>query len=189
MIVSDSHRQRGFHMLPNFLKQNNVVTNIDYNQSTKTTHRLRFNMTNIVSRRYDGQSARVLRSTFPASSVCSRIRCSIPSRRTCRTRLRIAYRRSEANTPVGPNILFPGLDVFPNIGLADIGLNIGPNPNAPQTGIENNYQIVDNVTYLWGNHSLKFGGDFRKSSRRSASSSASAAITSTATTAATSSAT
>jgi hypothetical protein len=75
--------------------------------------------------------------------------------------LRIAYRRSEGNFPVGPQI-YPGLDVFPNIDLADLGLNIGPDPNAPQTGIENNYQIVDNITYLWGNHSLKFGGDFRK---------------------------
>src|SRR6185436_14335487 len=58
---------------------------------------------------------------------------------------------------------FPGLDTtFPNIDLADLGLNIGPPPNNPQTGIENNYQVVNNTSYSAGNHSLKFGGDFRK---------------------------
>jgi hypothetical protein len=46
--------------------------------------------------------------------------------------------------------------------LDDLGLNIGPDGNAPQFGIENNYQVVNNLTWIHGNHSLKFGGDFRK---------------------------
>jgi hypothetical protein len=46
--------------------------------------------------------------------------------------------------------------------LLDLGLDIGPDPNAPQFNIENSYQIVNNVTYLAGNHTLKFGGDFRR---------------------------
>ena len=71
-----------------------------------------------------------------------------------------AFRRSSQNFPV-PNITFPGLNVFPNVTLDDLGLNIGPDPNAPQFGIENNYQLVDNLTWLRGNHTLKFGGDFR----------------------------
>ncbi|HKE57558.1 MAG TPA: hypothetical protein VKB46_12670, partial [Pyrinomonadaceae bacterium] len=60
-----------------------------------------------------------------------------------------------------PPITFPGLSVFPNLTLDDLGINIGPDPNAPQFTIENNYQIVDNVTWLRGNHTFKFGGDFR----------------------------
>src|SRR5437763_17162591 len=48
-----------------------------------------------------------------------------------------------------------------NISQDDLGVDIGPDPNAPQFGIENNYQIIDNVTFLTGNHSFKFGGDFR----------------------------
>jgi hypothetical protein len=46
--------------------------------------------------------------------------------------------------------------------LADLGVDIGPPGNNPQTGIENSYQVVDNLTYTMGNHSLKFGGDFRQ---------------------------
>jgi hypothetical protein len=54
------------------------------------------------------------------------------------------------------------LDQFPNIQLNDLGINIGPNPNAPQFGFENNYQIVNNLSYFAGNHSTKFGIDARK---------------------------
>ena len=43
-----------------------------------------------------------------------------------------------------------------------MGIDIGPPGQYPQTGIENSYQVVNNVTYLKGNHSFKFGGDFRK---------------------------
>jgi hypothetical protein len=46
--------------------------------------------------------------------------------------------------------------------LLDLGVDIGPPGTYPQTGVENNYQVVDNLTYTSGNHSFKFGGDFRK---------------------------
>jgi Carboxypeptidase regulatory-like domain len=145
---------------PNWLKQNNVVTNIDYNQSNKTTHRWRFNMTNNIAI----DSTPNLPIFYTAVPNKQRL-FSYSLFHTFTTNLsnetRLAYRRSENNFPVGPQT-FPGLSVFPNINLADLVLDIGPNPNYPQTGIENNYQIVDNVTYLWGNHSLKFGGDWRK---------------------------
>ncbi|HEX2523991.1 MAG TPA: carboxypeptidase regulatory-like domain-containing protein, partial [Terriglobia bacterium] len=77
---------------------------------------------------------------------------------------RLAYRRTDASFPVTTSFRFPGLTdtTFPNINLSDLGVNIGPNGNFPQTGIENNYQVVNNTTYLAGNHSFKFGGDFRQ---------------------------
>ena len=31
-------------------------------------------------------------------------------------------------------------------------LDVGPDPNAPQYGIQNNYQAVDNVSFVKGNH-------------------------------------
>ena len=43
------------------------------------------------------------------------------------------------------------------------GLQLGPNPNAPQGTTQNLYQGADNVTWVRGNHTLKFGTDFRKS--------------------------
>jgi Carboxypeptidase regulatory-like domain len=146
---------------PNFLKQNNVVTNIDYNQSTKTTHRWRFNMTNFIT--IDtGAFLPQFYSRVPGKQRLFSYSLFHTFTSNLSNETRLAYRRSEGNFPVGPET-FPGLGgVFPNIGLEDLANDIGPNGNFPQTGIENNYQIVDNMTYLWGNHSLKFGGDFRK---------------------------
>ena len=43
----------------------------------------------------------------------------------------------------------------------DLGTQIGPNPNAPQQVVQNTYQIADNVTWIKGNHSMKFGFDGR----------------------------
>jgi hypothetical protein len=145
---------------PNFVKQNNVVTNIDYNQSTTTTHRWRFNMTNNVGIDIFAN----LPVFFTIAPIKQRL-FSYSMFHTFTSNLsnetRLAFRRSQNNVPI-PSQTFPGLDSFPNIILDDLGLNVGPDPNAPSFTIENNYQVVDNVTYLWGNHSLKFGGDFRQ---------------------------
>src|SRR5262249_20445314 len=57
----------------------------------------------------------------------------------------------------------PTLDKFPNLTFDDLGgLNIGPDPNAPQFAIQNLYQLVDNLSWMKGNHSLKFGMEYRK---------------------------
>jgi Carboxypeptidase regulatory-like domain len=71
--------------------------------------------------------------------------------------LRVGYHRTGQNFTV-PNFSFPGLDEFPNITVDDLGqLNVGPDGNAPQYAVQNLYQLVDNVTWTKGNHTLKFG--------------------------------
>jgi hypothetical protein len=75
--------------------------------------------------------------------------------------VRLAYNRFNDNLGVPP-LQFPGLDMFPSISLRELGgTQIGPNVNAPQTVIQNTYQIADNLTWISGNHSLKFGFDGR----------------------------
>jgi hypothetical protein len=74
--------------------------------------------------------------------------------------IRLAYQRSNTSDPVG-NQTFPGLSAFPNLAFLDLGLQVGPNPNFPQSGVNNLYQIVDNVTWIRGNHTFKFGTEFR----------------------------
>jgi hypothetical protein len=65
---------------------------------------------------------------------------------------------------VVPNFTFPGHDVYPNITIDnDLGLQIGPNPNAPQSTIQNTYQLVDNLSWNSGKHNIKFGFDGRRS--------------------------
>ena len=75
---------------------------------------------------------------------------------------RIGYNRQASTTPSGP-FSYPGLDSFPNLQFNDQGqFNVGPDPNAPQSGIQNMYQLTDNVTYTKGKHTLTFGFDGRK---------------------------
>jgi hypothetical protein len=145
---------------PNFFKQNHAVINLDWNQSEATQHHWRFTMTNGA----DIDNTANLPIFFIAIPSKQRLFSytlvhSFTSNFINETRL--AFRRSSQNFPV-PDFIFPGLDAFPNIDLGDLGVNIGPDPNAPQSGIENNYQVVNNSTWLVGNHSFKFGGDFRK---------------------------
>lgn len=75
---------------------------------------------------------------------------------------RLGYNRYFNTTPAG-NFSFPGLDSFPNIVLNSLGgLNIGPDPNAPQFTIQNTYQMSDGVTWTRNKHTLKFGVEGRK---------------------------
>lgn len=145
---------------PSFSNNRNFVANIDFTQSSKTQHRGRF-----IYNRFRGiDTAASLPQFFFAQPVDSRLFSytlthSFSSQLTNETRL--AYRRNVA-VQGSPNIQFPGLDQFPNIGIGELGFDIGPDPNAPQGNTENNYQVVNNLSYLAGANSMKFGGDFRK---------------------------
>jgi len=76
--------------------------------------------------------------------------------------LRLGYNRYFNEFPVGSQT-FPGLSVFPNLSLDDMnGVNIGPDPNAPQSGIQNTYQVTDNVSWMIGKHNLTLGMEYRK---------------------------
>ena len=146
---------------PNFTKQNHIVSNIDFNQSTNTQHRFRFTLTNTA----DIDTEANLPAFFVALPVQGRL-FSYSLLHNFSSNLinesRLAYRRFSQPITIPSGLSFSGLDQFPNIGLKDLGLDIGPNPNAPQTYVENNYQVVNTLTWLKGNHSFKFGGDFRR---------------------------
>ena len=146
---------------PNFTTNKNFVVNIDFAQNEKTQHRGRFI--------YNDFRAIDTGATLPAFYVMTPIDNRLFSYTLLHTfteklsnETRVAYRRSVSNSPVPDGLSYPGLDAFPNIGLLDLGFDIGPNGVFPQSGIENNYQLVNNTTYFVGNHSLKFGADFRK---------------------------
>ncbi|MBO0861297.1 MAG: TonB-dependent receptor [Chloracidobacterium sp.] len=145
---------------PNFNYNNYVISNVDFLQSERTQHRFRFTYNQ--NRGID--TAATFPQFFQLTPLDTRL-FSYTLTHSFTSRLsneaRLAYRRFNSNTPVN-NLQFQGLDQFPNIQLNDLGVNIGPDPNAPQFGIENNYQFVDTLSYLFGNHSTKFGVDIRK---------------------------
>jgi hypothetical protein len=63
----------------------------------------------------------------------------------------------------GPNLVVPGPFVnFPNLEIDELGSNLGPDGLAPQGYAQNVYQWVDNISYIRGKHTFKFGGEVRK---------------------------
>jgi hypothetical protein len=148
---------------PNWTNQRNVVVNIDYNQSEKTQHRGRFTYNRL--RAIDNTAT--LPVFFNLQPTDGRL-FSYTFLHTFTPKLtyemRLSYRRFVNDLPI-PDFQFPisGFDAFPNVGLKDLGIDIGPNSNAPQFNTENNYQLINNFSYLAGNHSIKFGADVRKS--------------------------
>lgn len=78
--------------------------------------------------------------------------------------VRVGFNRSTNNYP-GGTFPFPGLDAFPNliVGFGEgNGVQLGADPNAPQFGSQNFYQVVDNIGWVKGRHNFKFGAEFRE---------------------------
>jgi hypothetical protein len=146
---------------PQFNKQNNFLLNIDYTQSANTHHHGRWNQTDNYGVGLAGLP--IFNEPVPAKQRLFSYTLVHNFTPNLSNETRLAYRRSDLSFPVTSSFRFPGLTdtTFPNIGLLDMGIDIGPPGNYPQTGVENSYQIVNNVTWLKGNHSFKFGGDFR----------------------------
>lgn len=80
---------------------------------------------------------------------------------TVTNEFRLGYERFNQQYPV-PDVNFPGLDQFPNLGFDDLGVLLGPDQNAPQYTVQNTYQLTDNLTWIRGGHTFTFGFDGRK---------------------------
>jgi Carboxypeptidase regulatory-like domain len=81
---------------------------------------------------------------------------------TLTNEVRLGFNRFAQSFDSG-NFAFPGLDSFPNLQFNDLGqLQVGPDPNAPQSAIQNTYQIAEAITWTKSAHTLKFGIEGRK---------------------------
>ena len=82
---------------------------------------------------------------------------------TVSNEFRVGYNRWAYDYTV-PSLTFaPSLDQFPNITIDELNnINVGPDPNAPQYSVQNTYQGTDNLTWVKGAHTLKFGVEYRK---------------------------
>lgn len=146
---------------PSFSNYENYVQSLDYNISSSDQLRARF-----VYNKFDGSDTN---AQLPAFFTTLPVRYDLLNLSEFHTfsahvtnEFRTGFNRFN-QTYVVPGIKYPGLDAFPNVTLFDLGggLNIGPDPNAPQFTIQNFYQFVDNVSWLKGRHSLKFGAEYR----------------------------
>lgn len=143
---------------PNYQNNEAAVASVDYNLSDRDALRGRF----ILNR--DGfidTSAQlpVFFTTVPTNNYLVTFSEYHNFSPTVINELRLGFNRNAQVYGVGPQT-FPGLDQFPSFNFYDIGgFNLGPDPNAPQFGYQNTYQLTDNVTFTKGAHSFKFGFD------------------------------
>lgn len=72
--------------------------------------------------------------------------------------LRLSYRRVIEDYPLKNQ----SLSNFPNLTIDSLNLAIGPGGNLPQNAYDNGYQAYDSLTIVSGQHTFKFGADFRR---------------------------
>ncbi|BDC52565.1 hypothetical protein F183_A48800 [Bryobacterales bacterium F-183] len=87
--------------------------------------------------------------------------------------LRLSYNRQDSAT-FGSD---PSGEAIPSLEVNQLGMTgfnaaatrtaAGFAVNFPQSGVFNNYQIVNNVIYIRGSHNMKFGIDFRRQEQAS----------------------
>jgi hypothetical protein len=146
---------------PKGLKNTYTTANsLDYNLSEKDQIRVRY-----IYQKND--------ATDPSANVPSFF-TTIPSRNHVLTfseyhtftpsltnEFRLGFNRNSSVTTAG-NFTFPGAGVFPNLTFDDTPNQLGPDPNAPQFGIQNVYQATENIVWVKGKHTFKFGLEGRK---------------------------
>ncbi|HEX3746286.1 MAG TPA: TonB-dependent receptor [Bryobacteraceae bacterium] len=145
---------------PAYTNSERAVAAIDANFSDKDSLRGRFilNRTGSID---TSASLPVFYSTIPSDGYIATLSEFHTFSPNLTNEFRAGFNRSFDNFPVG-NFNFPGLDQFPNINVFDLGLQLGPDPNAPQFGYQNTYQLSDSVSWTKGVHTFKFGYEGEK---------------------------
>ena len=142
---------------PSFTNNEAGLVSIDDNVSEKDNLRFRFILNR--SGTIDvAASLPIFFTTVPTNSYLTTISEFHTFSPTVTNEFRLGYNRYSNNYPSG-NQAFPGLDQFPNINIFELNVQLGVDPNAPQFGIQNTYELADNISVTKGNHSLKFGYD------------------------------
>lgn len=140
---------------PNYMNYYTGVSSVDYNISDKDQLRGRF-----IYGREDAidnyAQLPVFYTTQPYRDYLVNVSEFHDFTPTLANELRLGYTRYYNITPSG-SINFPGLDAFPNLRVDEYQVDIGPDDNAPQETIINTYQLVDNLSWVKGAHTFKFG--------------------------------
>ncbi len=142
---------------PSYSNNEAGVGSVDWNPSDKDALRGRF----ILNRTGAIDTAASLPTFFvtnPANAYIATLSEYHNFSPTLINEFRMGYNRFYSTDSIG-NQTFPGLDQFPNLVINELGVQIGPDPNAPQYTIQNQYQATDNVTWTKGAHSVKVGFD------------------------------
>jgi len=147
---------------PNYTNQTTWVGSSDYNLNDQNQLRFRF-IHNKLDSLDTAANLPAFWTTLPQRFYLATAGLYHSFSPTLTSETRLGYNRF-TQFIVDPGLQFPGLDRFPNITPEeDLGVNIGPDQNAPQSTVQNLYQIVHNMTWNVGKHNIKFGFDGRDS--------------------------
>jgi len=144
---------------PSFQNTYRGLGSVDYNLSEIDQFRMRF-VANNSSLIDTGAELPAFYYPRPIDSTLASISEFHAFRPNLANEARLSFNRFNDNLAVPP-AQFPGLDMFPSFTLWDLGTQIGPNVNGPQQVVQNTYQLADTLTWIKGNHSMKFGFDGR----------------------------
>jgi hypothetical protein len=148
-------------LAPSFVNYRFVTTSMDYDISSKDQIRGRYIYNSQVG---IDNSANLPAFFLPAPNkfhlvTINEYHTFSP---TLTNEFRLGFNRFASITSAG-DFTFPGLDSFPNLVLNDLNfLQIGPDGNAPQSTIQNTYQVTEAITWTKSAHTLKFGIEGRK---------------------------
>ena len=145
---------------PNYTNTYSGVLSVDYNISDRDQLRGRY-LNNRADAINVGATLPAFYTTVPSRNQLASIAEYHTFTPSLTNEFRLGYQRTNLNSPVGPQT-FPGLDAFPNLQFNNLSLQVGPNPNFPQSTIVNLYQATDAVTWTHGSHTFKAGTEFRK---------------------------
>jgi hypothetical protein len=138
-----------------------ILGSVDYNMSASDQIRGRF-IDNRSSALDNAANLPTFWTTLPQRFYLASIADYHTFSPSLTSETRIGFNRFSQFYTVPGNLKYPGLDTFPNIQVdADLGLQIGPDSNAPQYSIQNTYQLVENLNWTKGRHTFKFGFDGR----------------------------
>jgi hypothetical protein len=145
---------------PNFQNIYRYLISVDYNYSEKDQFRGRY-ADNKISSEDTSANLPIFFASEPVHAHLgsfSEFHSFTPS---INNEFRAAYNRFNQDVPIPSGLKFPGLDQFPNLAFNDLNLQLGPDPNAPQSTIQSTLQFVDNISWIKGRHEFKFGADVR----------------------------
>ena len=149
--------------LPSYLNIHTYLISVDYNVSKSDQMRGRF--VNDKHTGFDPSTLPALPSFFQQRTTAAKL-VAFSEFHTFSPNIlnefRFGYQRYNDSIPAG-DYKFPGLDAFPNIVIAnDLNVQLGPYSTSPQFTTINTYQLIDNLNWTKGRHTLKFGWEGRK---------------------------
>ena len=142
---------------PDYFNQHDWQSNIDYNQGTSQQYRGRF----LYSRLREPNIGDFPFAPFTGDFQGDQRLFNLTHIWTITPNLikdtRLQYRRLKFSWTVPDQFAS-----FPNLNISSLGLFVGPMSSSPQASLENAYQVINNMSWIKGRHSFKFGGEFRK---------------------------